>query len=113
VRHWKKEKALKNNNHSLGGLRPNPGHDRNPRAPELLGRILIQKTDLEALYRTCCDTDLPLVEATLAGWVNRKPKKNGKTDSFLTVELRPLSADQIPWWTPQESPHTTLEDFFT
>ncbi len=98
---------------SLGGVRPNKNHKANPQAPELMGRLLFTRDTLSKIFKDSQTNPNDLVEVGLVGWNNVKRYPSGKTDKYLTVEVRPVSEKQRWYQTPaEENPIANLNEFF-
>ena len=97
----------------LGGLRPNKYHKSNPQAPELMGRLLITRDTMNKISADSRTNPNDLIEVGLAGWNNQKKYPNGKTDKYLTVEVRPVSEKQR-WYqsAAEKNPIHNLDKFF-
>ena len=100
------------NKRSLGGIRSNPHHQSNPRAPEGLGRILLTRATVEALYEDLQQSGSDKAEAKLACWSNVRSLGKGKLDHWLTIEVQPLGPNDRAWREAEKPEARSLEDFF-
>ena len=101
------------NKRSLGGLRINRKKTQE-KQPDYIGRHFFKRETIQQLYAELQNNPNDLIECGLAAWNNTKRKKNGVTDRYLTIEVRPLTDTQTRFYRPDddENPFTNLEAFF-
>ena len=103
----------KKHKRSLGGLRPNKAKTFDQQ-PDYIGRILLKRETIQRLYEDLQNNHNPIIEADMSGWSNQKRYKNGKVDSYVSVEIRPLQDRQTPIYFPEddENPIHNIDKFF-
>jgi hypothetical protein len=92
---------------SLGGLRKNRTKEYSSQ-PDFLGNMFLTRKVIQAIYRNMMSSSDDLIKVDLAGWKNQT-EKNGKIDSYLTIEIRP-SKSQNQRSNDQSNP-SSLEHF--